>query len=205
MNKNIILPVIFCTILVFTSIPFSFQQAGLLITHSPTSGQVICPTDNNRFEPPCKENVTPPSVDNGFISDDGIIEPGDNKTIPFKGEGGGYIYENCSKNNFGFNVHFNTSIEGHVNYIDRVGKYHFKSLMFTNATLEKIEDGYIIQVYGVGEIRGQIYIFRLEVSDQGEPAWNDTFNLWIYMEDGQLYDYSGGVLAGGNINIKPLC
>ncbi len=56
--------------------------------------------------------------------------------------------------------------------------------MITHATLEKIEEKYIIQVYGFGEIKGQRYIFRLEAYDQGEPGFNDIFHLWIYVEDG---------------------
>jgi len=205
MNKNLILPIILCTVLVFTSIPFSFQYGGLFITHSTISEQVISPANNSSLESPCKENETPQCIDNGMIIGDGVIEPGDNETTPFEGGGGGYIYENTCKNNFGFHVRFNRTIEGHVNYIDRDGKYHFKSLIIDNATLEKNDEGYIINVYGVGEIQGQICIFKLKAFDRGEPSSNDAFHLWIYMEDGQLYDYSSGILAGGNINIKTLC
>ncbi len=201
--KKLILPVLVCTLIAFTFTSFSFQTSNVINAQDNIVQPVIDNQGNIIVNQSSVENETDIIFNEpGVVAGEGVIEPGGNLTLWFKASGGGYIYENGYKNNFGFNICYNNTLEGHVNYVDRAGGYHFKSIIIENASVEVKDGGYLIKAYGVGEIQGQRYLFRLEAADKGEPGVSDTFNISIYMESGFLYDCSGGVIGGGNININ---
>ncbi len=198
--RKLIIPVFICTLIAFTFIPFSTQISSQDIIAQSVNGKL----ENKGVSQGYEENETVIIKVNQSMNivEDGVIEPGDNQTLWFKGSGGGYIIENGYKNNFGFNACFNNTVEGHINYVDRAEKYHFKSELLLNATIKMENDTFLLRVYGFGEIQGEKYMFKLEAVDRGEPGVHDEFHLWIYTESGLLYDYSWGVISGGNINIQ---
>lgn len=197
-KKNTVLGIILLAALSISILPLSIQRVGVSI--SPPTVK----TENLNYQQPLIPYKDDWSISSDIIApDNGTIEPGDNQTVYVEVGGGGFFLESGVKNNFGFHVTYNGCVDGHVNYIDRADGYHFKSLLIENFGVEVDGDGYAIHVYGWGEIDGQIYRFHLKATDNGEPAKSDSIYLWIYFSEAlQLFDHSGGVLGGGNINIK---
>ncbi|WEU40881.1 MAG: hypothetical protein OdinLCB4_002920 [Candidatus Odinarchaeum yellowstonii] len=202
--NKIFLAALLCGLIAFAFTQFPFQIRAQTTAQNTVTQPALSDHDDTPFKQFYDENETKIITVNLSVevTEDGVITPGDNQTIWFKAAGGGYIYYNGYKNNFGFNVCFNNTLEGHLNYVNRAAGYHFKGLTVFNASTEVIENGYSVRVYGSGEIKGQTYIFKLEAVDKGEPSVFDEFHVWVYTDSGALYDYSGGVLSGGNINVN---
>jgi len=92
----------------------------------------------------------------------------------------------------------NGGLWGHLTYIDhgpggpKVKGTGVTAYTVVNATTRHIE--------GTADINGRSGFYQVDVSDNGEPGRNDTFNLQL--SDGY---HASGSLAGGNIQLHKPC
>jgi len=114
--------------------------------------------------------------------------------------GGGFIMVNDAHGTFGFNAGFKpgeTTVSGHLNYIDHSSGSHVKSISVTSYS----GSGVCRTFSGPGTVDGQSESFTVNACDNGEPGnGSDTFG--IQLMNGLSNGYSASeVLAGGNIQL----
>ncbi len=91
----------------------------------------------------------------------------------------------------------NGALWGHLTYIDHGTNMKVKG---TGVTAYTVTGPTTRHIEGTAEIDGRSGSYQVDVSDNGEPGRNDTFNLQL--SDGY---HASGSLAGGNIQLHKPC
>jgi hypothetical protein len=108
--------------------------------------------------------------------------------------GGGFIDADGRKN-FGLNAHADGSgVRGHVNYVDHASGMHVSSIEVSSLVCS----GTTATIRGTAGTPSGPQLFRVDVSDLGEPGRSDTFAIQL-APSGYT---AAGTLAGGNIQVR---
>jgi hypothetical protein len=108
--------------------------------------------------------------------------------------GGGFI-DPGGRKNFGLNARSGRpGVWGHVNYLDHVTGMHVSSIEVSSLVCS----GTTATVRGTANTPSGPQLFRVDVSDFGEPGRNDTFGIQLAPSGNS----AAGTLAGGNIQVR---
>jgi hypothetical protein len=139
---------------------------------------------------------------------DGDIDPGEPcgeatkiwilpVATPGQVTGGGWIFKPASVEmvSFGFNAQkTRTGLNGNCNVIDHETNAQIRCLSVDSLVIV----GTHATFFGHATFDGAVTDYRIDVDDLGEPGSTDTFK--IQLDNGYA---AAGVLAGGNIQIRP--
>ena len=173
----------------------TIANPGQADTDGDGQGNACDPDDDNDTVADGSDNCSlVPNRDQSDRDGDGVgdaCDPTPGSTLG-KVTGGGWI--GASKNTFGFNTKYTSSMPaptGELTYHDKSAGLKLSSTTIRSVTVI----GTHAVITGTGTVNGITVEWRVEVDDLGEPGQTDTFRIsWAGYG-------AGGTLNGGNIQI----